>query len=455
MRKNLRFWLAILVPVAAASPSAADVETHALSVRQHPAIASPLTTQAAKTVLATMTSFLGSQCDVAFALFGVVEAHTGTALPFSINSSSDLTKYAGLPGSVDIVGEINWCSGIAPGVIGCANTPGRSLTVVRYTPSMEPMLWAHEFAHTTGSRHRDVPGALMKPTLGPTSRTVDAAECVKLIAGSPAVHSGVEAADFPDGPPMSAGEDVSPAGLQGPPEPVLDFIQHGFPHGTPFALASRYGEGDVDALRAVLGDPSQAQTWRTAVATLGAIGGERAKAALLDFLLTDPTATRAAEEYIAKSSVPIALGWTARVAVEAGSDDRSALDLLIKMTNDDWWVNEAGIAWTTPIHGTRDALLQSLIIKGFMGLALTGTPEADVRIKEAFSQTVEGAPEPVLTPDETTAVQNLGIDSRMALERVPTNTRTAILNGGGAAFLENLADEAERVRTQNLVGYYQ
>jgi hypothetical protein len=94
-----------------------------------------------------------------------------------INSQADLDTVLGLPGSAKVVSQINWCGALIPNVIGCAYTPGSSLAVVRFTPSQEGILWAHEFGHNKGLPHVTTPNNVMSPVISPSNTTVTSAQC--------------------------------------------------------------------------------------------------------------------------------------------------------------------------------------------------------------------------------------------------------------------------------------
>lgn len=152
-------------------------------------------------------------------------------LPDVISSSSDFKMYAGRPGTIDVVSRIDWCSGFAPRIAGCANT-------ARRLPDRIP-IWAHEFAHTTGRRHRDAQGALMRPMLRPENVDLNAVECRLLVGGSPAIHSDVDASDFEDGPPTNVEVDFVAAADQT--TPVTEFVTEEYPGGVPYELAAIRG----------------------------------------------------------------------------------------------------------------------------------------------------------------------------------------------------------------------
>ncbi len=136
----------------------------------------------ASTILSNMTTVLRINdgpgdvaCKVRFRRKGgVAPFTTGDG---SIDSSAEFNAVIALPGEVKTVRFINWCSTLIPNVIGCAPRPGQSFTVVRITPNLEGILWAHEYGHNKGLRHRNDPNAVMNPTIGPTRRRVNSTEC--------------------------------------------------------------------------------------------------------------------------------------------------------------------------------------------------------------------------------------------------------------------------------------
>lgn len=115
-------------------------------------------------------------CDVGFTRNGPVTAFaTGTGV---INSLADFNAVIALPGEVKVVNQINWCGALVPNVIGCANVPGNSLAVIRFTPALEEILWAHEFGHNKGRNHRNGVNLVMHPSIAATRRAVNQDECI-------------------------------------------------------------------------------------------------------------------------------------------------------------------------------------------------------------------------------------------------------------------------------------
>lgn len=78
---------------------------------------------------------------------------------------------------VKVVSQINWCATVGAGIIGCAPTPGGSLTVVRIGANQEGILWLHERSHNNGNGHRNDTSAVMNPFIANTALGFNQAEC--------------------------------------------------------------------------------------------------------------------------------------------------------------------------------------------------------------------------------------------------------------------------------------
>jgi hypothetical protein len=276
------------------------------------------------------------------------------------------------------------------------------------------------------------------------------------VAGSDVVHSegtmvaARASAAGDDALPVSA---IEASGLiqasASEPEPVESFVRKGFFEGVPYNQARLYSDADVPELERLLHDPAAEETWRNVVGTLGAIGTERAKEVLIAYLFDDPEAELSPAAYIAKSDVPVALGWLVHK-----SDDRQALELLINATNGDWWVAQ-GIDWSTPIHQSREDLIASLVTKAIIGLTLSGTEEAEIRLAQLQGQLDPRAPVAALSRGEAAMMtERLGADSVATVMSVSPVTREAVLQSGGDSFLEAQAQELRAVRAGGLDRYY-
>jgi hypothetical protein len=125
----------------------------------------------ASTILQTNDGGADVECEVSFSRDGDVTAfNTGDG---SVDSSAEFNTMLALSGYVAVVNQINWCGALIPNVIGCAPVPGSSMVVVRYIPSQEGILWAHEYGHTKGLPHRnDDPNAVMNGIINSTHRRI-------------------------------------------------------------------------------------------------------------------------------------------------------------------------------------------------------------------------------------------------------------------------------------------
>jgi hypothetical protein len=117
-------------------------------------------------------------------------------------------------------------------------------------------------------------------------------------------------------------------------------------------------------------------------------------------------------------------------------------------------VNVAEIDWTTPIHEDREALIQSLVTKSIIGLTLSGTEEAAIRLRQIEGRIDDEAVEPLLAPNESSVVEALNADTRRAIVFVSPTTRDAVIQNGGVEFIA--AQELERALIQagGLLEYY-
>jgi hypothetical protein len=125
---------------------------------------------------------------------------TGAALPPIISTDGpnllateeDFRKIAATPGYVKVVKDISFCGDqkpVGPGTIGgCFISAAHSFAVVRQVRppaiqlKLEGVLWAHEYGHSKGLPHRDVPLALMNPWVAIPNRILTREECAAIMA---------------------------------------------------------------------------------------------------------------------------------------------------------------------------------------------------------------------------------------------------------------------------------
>ena len=115
-------------------------------------------------------------CNVNFSRSGVVG--TFTTGDGSLDNPQELDDAFALPGRVKVVNQVRWCSGApAPNAIGCALRPGNSIVLVPFRTNEEGVLWAHEFGHNQGLRHRRGRNLLMNNSINPAMREISRSEC--------------------------------------------------------------------------------------------------------------------------------------------------------------------------------------------------------------------------------------------------------------------------------------
>ena|SRR5689334_13788490 len=196
MRKSTTIlWLGLFLwaePASAEKPKVYD-----LTVSQQEGVNPPLTKKAVKTILQDASKALVSQgCNVKFRLKGGIG--TFKSAPATIENESDLEAAHNVPADVKIVQKIHFCVGKHDdeGYVGCSWRPeGRTKTVIVTRlaggSSRRPLVWAHEFGHTTGLQHRaDSKNlALMTPCgINTFNEIVTKDECQCFLGGPGSCH---------------------------------------------------------------------------------------------------------------------------------------------------------------------------------------------------------------------------------------------------------------------------
>jgi hypothetical protein len=104
-------------------------------------------------------------CKVTFKRNGPVTTFASPDAPKIIRTAADRDAIHREKAHVKVVEKIKFCRGDPAEFAGCAWPPqdkSRSIIVVRDPPAPAPaILWAHEFGHRMGLRHRGEPLALM------------------------------------------------------------------------------------------------------------------------------------------------------------------------------------------------------------------------------------------------------------------------------------------------------
>jgi hypothetical protein len=178
-------------PVMAAIDANASGDEAGLSYANHTDLTtSAMTDQRLDTVLGLATLAVGKVNfteDVACCMTFVRSGSGGTfgvaddGLD-SIDSEEELYAVLGIrTARVKVVRQINYCGTAGANIIGCAYTPGDSLSVVRVTwnDTNEGLVWIHEYGHNTGLSHNTISNDyLMYASSSPGKNTgLTQAEC--------------------------------------------------------------------------------------------------------------------------------------------------------------------------------------------------------------------------------------------------------------------------------------
>lgn len=448
-----RFPLFLLFVAGMAPLSASAQTTVRVTIAQNNALPAQMSDAKADQLLSAMSSLLQAAdsnsdvaCPVTFQRVGSVGTYTSAEIPFSIASEQAFEDTINQGNAIKIVGDILWCGTFLPGIAGCANVGGPRMIVTRRSASLEAVIWAHEFGHTTGSSHRDVPQQLMRPSAVPDMREVNGLECQRqltvnhLAPGPQAITIGDDV-----GPPLAQLLNADTVNVG--PQAIEDFVRDVNIDGVSYLEASRFGAEHIPYLVTVLADETQKATWTNVVSALGAIGDERAVVALLDFLRSDPDATLDVVATMAKSDVLIALGWAA-----AKDETGPALQTLLNGTDGDWWADTMGINWTTPIHASREDLIQSLVTRSIVGLTLSGSTAARIRLEQLGTQTRN--PQENAAPFERGTIEELAPGAITIFDRLSPSTQLTLQQNGGDAYISDQLTEFDRIDQIGLMEYY-
>jgi len=153
-----------------------DTVTHWLTVSIHPDVSPPMYQQEVEGILKGASDILQGRtpitphnnCKVEFKFKGFIPFPQ--SLPADIKNETDLEKVQEVPADVKVVNSITYCAEEPQknGVLGCAwrrdvKLP-RTVIVTRWGSApgdgIAPVLWAHEYGHTTGLNHRYHKGVL-------------------------------------------------------------------------------------------------------------------------------------------------------------------------------------------------------------------------------------------------------------------------------------------------------
>jgi hypothetical protein len=271
-----------------------------------------------------------------------------------INNQADYNAVCALSGRIHMVNQINYCGGtISSSIIGCSDTPGSCMILVRTDDDLEGILWMHEYGHNKGLDHRNVSSAVMHRIIDFDHKRVNSSEC--------SAYQAVNVNRFMRGTPQ-------PGSTRRQTKDITVFVHQLFIHGVPYEEASSYPSSAVPALLKMLDDPKEERYWSNIVITLGAIGDPRAVKPLLQFFRRG-TGQLSTAHFNAKTAVLLSLGYLSNK-----SGNRESFNFLERGLSAEGLVS--GIKWTSPFPMTEEELNTQLTNLAIWGLALSGRPEA-------------------------------------------------------------------------------
>lgn len=327
--------------------------THPLSIGRHSMAV--LSETDAGNIIALGSQVL-AQCKATFRQQGPVSV---VGIPSTINSDADMAAACGsafvapeggfeplgVPRRVRVVNAINWCGTAGAGIIGCAYTPGQCMVVVRFSPPMEGILWAHEFGHSKGLQHRtDSVTAVMYPSIGITHTVFTASEC-----------SAMRQLGFY---PQHGSKDVESSKTMSKIS-IEEFVSQAFVHGVPYEEARLYSSSDIAKVIPWLSDTEKMEHWANVASTAGIVADRNSYAVLTAVIGANGSGAIQIADYKARVSAIMALGYVVR-----GSGDQQARSFLEKHSSPSDW---SGTMWLAPYHANaaeRDADLASAAVLG-------------------------------------------------------------------------------------------
>ncbi len=155
---------------------------------------------------------------------------------------------------------------------------------------------------------------------------------------------------------------------------IREFVQTRYFEGLSYEDASKFDSSVVPVLLEMLNDSAESTNWTNIVGVLGIIGDDRAIEPLIAFFTRGANEEVSDDEYQAKSSVPIALGY-----LYYKSHNETALSYLIDSLDPEMW-EKRDLTWISPYDAAPIERNVQLAITSIMGLGLTGAPSAAVSL---------------------------------------------------------------------------
>jgi hypothetical protein len=156
---------ALLVWVAPASAQS----TYPLKISHHRSV--EVSRQAIDKILASASRMLKKApghvdrtdnvaCRVTFSREGPLSVFASRHTPAVINTEADVDAVHSEPSDIKVVEEINFCKGMTGRFAGCS-WPNERRSIIVTPGRFRHLVWAHEFGHLTGLKHRGEPRSLM------------------------------------------------------------------------------------------------------------------------------------------------------------------------------------------------------------------------------------------------------------------------------------------------------
>jgi hypothetical protein len=347
-------------PESSPAPSAAQPKkaTRVVRLRVARYTTTSLTDAEADAILKAMSETLqinhgpgDVECDIVFRRRGHVSVFT-----VGDGKVDTQPEYNALNAQVDaeviVVDEINWCRIASFGFLGCSNSPGTKLIVVRHTADEEGILWAHEYGHNKGLPDRNVEHFVMCYYVAATHQRINMTERAAYLG---AVGSG------------GGGSAAQPRPAQK--VDVATFVRRTYFHGVPWDEASQYKADDVPVLLKMLASPNEKRFHSNIVTTLALIGDERAVDPLIQLIskgderLTKP-------EYDARRNAILHLG-----TLYNKTKSKKALTYLLQGVQEPA-VWQQRLQWKPAKDQAPKEFTKQLTAAAMWGLALSGSDQA-------------------------------------------------------------------------------
>ncbi|WP_417457405.1 hypothetical protein [Kordiimonas sp.] len=357
------------------TPQPLGLITHPINIGKH-ANAS-LTQVEAGNILGDGSQHL-SQCNATFRQNGAIR--TLGSIPSVITSSTDMSKacaagllseenaeFFGVPRKLQVVNAIYHCGETKPGIIGCAYTPGQCMVVVRYHPSLEGTLLAHEFGHSKGLPHRvNSTDAIMYPSISPLRKKFTGSECNKIR------QLGFMAEEA--GPPQSIGVVAK--------LPIEDFARSSFPSGIEYQEARQYTATEVAQIEPWLSDRAEEAHWSNVATILGIVAAPNAYSTLNAFIFSPGNGKLSADDYRARASAIMSMGYILKAGMH-----QNTLDFLNKYSTPSEWNS---VQWMAPYHASTTDRNAELAAMALLALGIGGQVAALENLETQKDQALIG-----------------------------------------------------------------